>query len=67
MQHEGTSLWWYSIARNKKSITLDLRDPRAPELIARLVSRATSSSKLSPSRLEEWGLDYGTLSRDHPA
>ena len=25
--HEGTSLWWYSMARNKKCVTLNLRVP----------------------------------------
>src|SRR3954468_9514490 len=67
MQHEGTSLWWYSIARNKKSITLDLRDARAPALIARLVTQCDIViENFRPGRLEEWGLDYQTLSRDHP-
>ncbi|NBY17670.1 MAG: CoA transferase, partial [Betaproteobacteria bacterium] len=23
--HDGTSLWWYSQSRNKKSVTLDLK------------------------------------------
>jgi crotonobetainyl-CoA:carnitine CoA-transferase CaiB-like acyl-CoA transferase len=67
MRHEGTSLWWYSIARNKKSITLDLRDARAPSLIARLVRESDIViENFRPGRLEEWGLGYDVLSRDHP-
>ena len=67
MQHDGTSLWWYSIARNKKSITLDLRDARAPALIAQLVKQSDIViENFRPGRLEEWGLDYTTLSRDQP-
>jgi formyl-CoA transferase len=26
--HKGTSLWWLSMARNKKSITLDMTNPK---------------------------------------
>jgi crotonobetainyl-CoA:carnitine CoA-transferase CaiB-like acyl-CoA transferase len=67
MRHDGTSLWWYSIARNKKSITLDLRDARAPALVARLAAHCDIVlENFRPGRLEEWGLDYAALSRTHP-
>jgi formyl-CoA transferase len=67
MRHDGTSLWWYSIARNKKSITLDLRDARAPALIKRLVEKCDLViENFRPGRLEEWGLGYHELSRVRP-
>src|SRR5688572_6884342 len=67
MRHEGTSLWWYSIARNKKSVTLDLRDARAPALIKRLVSHCdVLIENFRPGRMEEWGLGYDELSRIRP-
>ena len=37
---EGHSLFWKTYARNKKSLTLDLRKPRGKELLLRLVERA---------------------------
>jgi crotonobetainyl-CoA:carnitine CoA-transferase CaiB-like acyl-CoA transferase len=29
---DGTSLWWHSLARNKKSVTLDMQSARGREL-----------------------------------
>ena len=63
-----TSLWWYSIARNKKSITLDLRKPEGQEIVRRLI-RAGSDvliENFRPGRMEEWGLDYETLRAAEP-
>jgi formyl-CoA transferase len=34
--HEGTSLWWYVQARNKKSLTVNLRSPEGQEIVRRL-------------------------------
>ena len=31
--HDGTSLWWYSQSRNKKSLTLNLKDDRARGIV----------------------------------
>jgi formyl-CoA transferase len=67
MRHDGTSLWWYSIARNKKSITLDLRDPCAPGLLKRLVQKSDIVlENFRPGRLEEWGLGYDVLAAEQP-
>lgn len=67
MMHEGTSLWWYSIARNKKSITLDLRDKRAHALLKRLVEKCDILiENFRPGRMEEWGLGYDELKRHNP-
>src|SRR5437868_13632057 len=35
--HDGTSLWWYTQSRNKKSITLDLKREEARDIVRRLV------------------------------
>src|SRR5918993_2590085 len=35
---DGDSLWWPAIARNKRSVALDLRRDRARELVARLAA-----------------------------
>src|SRR5688572_669381 len=67
MMHEGTSLWWYSIARNKKSVTLDLRDERAHALLKRLVEKCDILiENFRPGRMEEWGLGYEELKKHNP-
>jgi formyl-CoA transferase len=67
MMHEGTSLWWYSIARNKKSITLDLRKPRAHELLKRLIAKCDILiENFRPGRMEKWGLGYDELKKVNP-
>ena len=38
--HEGTSLWWYVQARNKKSVTLNLKHPEAVRVARRLAADA---------------------------
>ena len=63
----GLSLWWPVLARNKKSVTLNLREPRGQDLLRRL---AASSDILienfRPGTLERWGLGYEELSRVNP-
>ena len=38
--HEGRCLWWPVLARNKKSVTANLRDPKGQDLVRRLISEA---------------------------
>lgn len=65
--HEGTSLWWYSIARNKKSVTLDLRKPEAPSLLRRLIEQCDIViENFRPGRMEAWGLSYEALAQANP-
>jgi len=67
MVHEGTSLWWASIARNKKSITLDLREEEGRVLLRQLVQKCDILiENFRPGRMEEWGLGYDVLSRENP-
>jgi formyl-CoA transferase len=63
----GKSLWWPVIARNKKSITLDLRSEGGQAAVRRLVEHAdVLVENFRPGRLEQWGLDYETLSAINP-
>jgi formyl-CoA transferase len=65
--HDGTSLWWYLQARNKKSVTIDLRLPEGQEVARRLVRGAdVLIENFRPGTLEKWGLGYDALSRDNP-
>jgi formyl-CoA transferase len=64
----GLSLWWPVIARNKKSVTVNLRRPEGQDLVRRLIAKADIvTENFRPGALEKWGLDYAALSRDHPA
>ena len=64
---EGTSLWWHSLARNKKCITLDLRTDRGRELARRLALESdVLIENFRPGTLERWGLDPDTLRKDNP-
>jgi formyl-CoA transferase len=66
--HEGTSLWWYVQSRNKKSIALNLKDPRAQQ-IARLLALEADVviENYRPGVLEKWGLGYEQLRAENPA
>lgn len=63
----GKSLWWPVIARNKKSVTVDLRAEAGQEVVRHLVEHSdVLIENFRPGRLEEWGLDYATLSAINP-
>jgi formyl-CoA transferase len=60
----GHSLWWPVIARNKMSITLDLRQPEGQELFRELVGKTDFLvENFRPGTLEKWGCGYAELSQ----
>jgi formyl-CoA transferase len=61
------SLWWPVIARNKKAITLDLRQPDGQQLLKDLVAKADFVlENFRPGTLERWGLGWSELSAINP-
>jgi len=61
------SLYWSVLARNKCSITLDLRVPRGRALFLELVKRADAIiENFRPGTLERWDLGYDTLKATNP-
>jgi len=65
---DGTSLWWYSIGRNKKSVTLDLRSEQGRALARRLMESAdVVIENFRPGVMEEWGLGPEQLRASNPA
>lgn len=63
----GTSLWWYVQSRNKKSITLDLRQEEGQEIIRRLVKEIDILiENFRPGTMEKWGLSYEELKKINP-
>ena len=64
---EGRTLWWPIIARNKKSVTLNLREEEGQELARRLIAEAdVVVENFRPGTLEKWGLGYEKLSQGNP-
>ncbi|GAB1576153.1 CaiB/BaiF CoA transferase family protein [Bordetella petrii] len=60
-------LWWTVEGRNKRSITLDLRQAAGQDLLKRLVAGAdVLVENFRPGTLERWGLDYDALARVNP-
>lgn len=60
--HEGESLWWSSIGRNKRCITLDLSTDPGQELALDLAEDMdVVVENFRPGTLERWGLDYETF------
>ena len=53
----GTSLWWRSLARNKKSVTIDLRQDEGRGLVKRLLKDSdVLIENFRPGTMEKWGL-----------
>jgi crotonobetainyl-CoA:carnitine CoA-transferase CaiB-like acyl-CoA transferase len=64
----GPSLWWYVDARNKKSITCNLRTPEGQELIRKLVRQTDIlAENFRPGTMEGWNLGYEQLQAINPA
>lgn len=64
---DGTSLWWHVQSRNKHSLTLDLREPEAQDIVRQLVAEAdVVVENFRPGTLEGWGLGWEALSQLNP-
>ena len=76
-RYEGRSLWWPVQSRNKKCVTLNLRQERGQELLLELAERAdVLIENFRPGTLEKWNLGQraalggrirGSSSRGSPA
>lgn len=65
---DGTSLWWSVQARNKKSITLNMKQEQAREIARRLALDADIIiENYRPGVLEKWALGYDDLKAINPA
>ena len=64
---DGTSLWWRAMGRNKKCITLNLREPRGRELARALALRSdVLIENFRPGTMEKWGLGPDELQAQAP-
>ncbi|NWA05596.1 CaiB/BaiF CoA transferase family protein [Pseudomonas gingeri] len=65
--HDGTSVWWAAQSRNKRSLTLDLRQPEGQELVRCLIADAdVLIENFRPGTLEGWGLGWDALHALNP-
>ena len=65
---DGTSLWWSVQARNKKSLTLNMKDARGRAVARQLALEADIIvENYRPGVLEKWQLGYEDLKVDNPA
>ncbi len=66
-QRPDATLKWLSEARNKKSVTVDLRQPEGVELFLKLVGKShVLIENFRPGTMEEWGLGWKELSAANP-
>ncbi len=64
---QGVPVWWSVIARNKKSVTLNLRDPAGQALLKQLARHAdVLIENFRPGTMEKWQLGYPELAAVNP-
>ncbi len=65
--YEGTSLWWFVQARNKKSLTLNLKHPDGLNILKQLLADADILiENFRPGVLEKLGLGWDVLHALNP-
>ncbi|HEV3282146.1 MAG TPA: CoA transferase [Acidimicrobiales bacterium] len=65
-RRDGIGVFWKSMSRNKRCVTLDLRKPEGQELIQRLLDVSdVLIVNARPSALARWGLDYESVHQAH--
>ena len=62
-----TSLWWRSLARNKKSVTIDLKTVQGIDLVRQLIEKAdVVIENFRPGVVEKWGLGPNDFKESNP-
>ena len=66
-RYKDRSLWWPVLARNKKTISANLREKRGQDLVRRLIEEAdVLVENFKPGTLEKWGLAPEALHAINP-
>jgi crotonobetainyl-CoA:carnitine CoA-transferase CaiB-like acyl-CoA transferase len=64
---DGTSLWWRSLARNKKCISVNLKTEEGRALVKELLLNADIViENFRPGVMEKWGLGPKSLRQENP-
>ena len=62
----GVGLWWKTLGRNKRTVTVDLSRPEGAALLRRLVTRSdVLIENFRPGTLERWGIGPEQLLADN--
>ncbi len=65
--YEGYSPYFLSVNRNKRSLTLDLKQPEGVEILKKLIEKAdVLVENYRPGTMERMGLEYETLRKSNP-
>lgn len=65
--YRGKSLFWASIHRNKRVISIDLKSDEGRAILRRLMLKCDAViENLAPGTLEKWGLGYDAIAIEHP-
>jgi crotonobetainyl-CoA:carnitine CoA-transferase CaiB-like acyl-CoA transferase len=65
--YKGLGLYWPILAREKKSVTLDLRQPEGQDLLQQLMATAdVLVENFRPGTLEKWGLGWAQVHALNP-
>jgi crotonobetainyl-CoA:carnitine CoA-transferase CaiB-like acyl-CoA transferase len=68
LDESGTSYWWRSIGRNKKSLTLDLRLQKGRDIAKQLIQKSdVLIENFRPGTMEKWGLGPECFKQNHPS
>lgn len=64
---DGVNLWWKTLGRNKRTVTIDLGSPEGAELLLALAAEAdVLVENFRPGTLERWGLGPEALHAANP-
>lgn len=64
---DDTSLWWRSLARNKKCITLDLKTDKGRKIVKQLINTSdVVIENFRPGTMEKWGLGPDNFKTSNP-
>lgn len=64
---DGVSLWWHSLGRNKKCVTVNLRSEKGREIVRQLAAKSDILvENFRPGAMEKWGLGPDDLRKTHP-
>lgn len=67
LDERGTSYWWRSLGRNKRSVTANLRTEAGREIVRRLMAGAdVAIENFKPGTMEKWGLGPEDFKRTNP-
>jgi crotonobetainyl-CoA:carnitine CoA-transferase CaiB-like acyl-CoA transferase len=65
---DGTSFWWRSLARNKRSVTINLREEKGRQLVRELADGFdVLVENFRPGTMEKWGLGPEDLKKTNPS